>query len=255
MKKNLLTILFLLFASLNLLIAQTFQFGVNGNYNASQYLTPTIKYSGADSSYILSGGFGAGLSAAIFFDDGGYYSKKIYGIRLEGIYTKANQSYKIFPGQGSIDPDIFYQYRLKMSYIDVPVLFTLSPTHHQGLTVEAGPQISFLQNVSSQIEESRNTEPFVPFTSKEYFRPINFSFVAGAGIFYSFTEAFALIGTLRAGYSLSKLTNKGINNISVTPRRRLSLGINVQAIYKINKYDAKKNKGYKYYMKRIQKSR
>lgn len=249
------TLFFLAFLGIQQLVAQTFQFGINGNYVASQYLTPTIKYSGSDSSYVLSGGFGLGLSAAVFFDHGGYYSRRIYGIRLEGMYSRANQSYKFFPGQGAIDPNVFYQYRLKMSYIDLPVLFTFCPTHHQGLTVEAGPQLSFLQTVSTQAEESRNAEPLVPFTSKDFFKPINFSFVAGAGLYYSFTESFSIIATFRAGYTLNKLTNTGIENVSITPRKKVTLGVNVHAIYKINKYDAKKNRGYKYYMKRIQKSR
>lgn len=255
MNKILKAAIILVFSLFNGLNAQTFQFGVNGCYNASQFFSPTIKYSGVDSSYVLTGGYGFGLSAALFFDHGGYYHRRIYGIRLEGIYNRANQSYKFFPGEGSIDPDVFYQYRLQMSYIDIPLLFTLAPTHHQGLTVEVGPQISFLQSVSTKPEESRNTEPLIPFTTQDFFKPVNLSIVAGTGIFVSFTEAFALIGTIRAGYSLTKLTQSGVTNISVTPRSRLSLGVNVQAIYKINKYDAKKNKGYKYYMKRIKKSR
>lgn len=255
MSKLIQTTIIVFFSVLNGIDAQTFQFGVNANYNASQFLSPTIKYSGTDSSYILSGGYGFGASAAVFFDHGGYYHRRIYGIRLEGIYNNSNQSYKFFPGQGSIDPNVFYQYRLKMSYIDVPLLFTMAPTHHQGLTVEVGPQVSFLNSVSTKPEESRNTEPFIPFTSKDFFRPVNLSIVAGTGIFVSFTEAFAITATIRAGYSITKLTQNGVNNISVTPRNRLSLGVNVQAIYKINKYDAKKNRGYKYYMKRNRKSK
>jgi hypothetical protein len=235
--------------------AQTFQFGLNANYNASQFLTPTVKYSGTDSSYVLSGGYGFGGSFSIYFDHGGYYSRKIYGIRLEGMYSKVNQSYKIFPGEGAIDPEVYYQYRLRTSFIDVPVLFTFCPTHHQGLTVEAGPMISFLQSVNTITEEARNTVPFVPATSRDFFNPVSLSFVGGAGIYYSFTESFALTGTLRASYSLTGINKKEIKSISVTPRRRLGLGIFVQAVYKINKYDAKKNKGYKYYMKRIHKNR
>lgn len=235
--------------------AQTFQFGLNSHYSATQFLSPTVKYSGTDSSYVLSGGYGIGGSFSIYFDHGGYYSRKIYGIRLEGFYSKANQSYKIFSGQGAIDPEVYYQYRLRTSFIDVPLLFTFCPTHHQGLTVEAGPMISFLQSVNTITEDVRNTIPFVPATSKEFFNPVSLSFAGGAGIYYSFTESFALTGTLRAVYSLTRISKSNVNKISVTPSRRMSLGVYVQAVYKINKYDAKKNKGYKYYMRRINSSR
>lgn len=246
-----LPILFIFFVGS--LYSQTFQFGVNGNYLASQFFTPTMSYSASDSSYILSGGYGFGLSAAVFFDHGGYYHRKIYGIRLEGIYSRQNQSYRIFPGQGTIDPDIFYRYRLKTSYVDLPVLFAFCPTHHQGMTVEAGPQISFLNKVSTVIEEERNTQAVVPTVSKDFFRPVTFSVIGGVGIFYSFTESFALTGTIRATYSISDITRPSINRTSVSPDHKLTLGVFAQAIYKINKYDAKKNRGYKYYMKRIHK--
>lgn len=210
-----------------------------------------MSYGGGDSSYVFSGGFGLGGCASIFFDRGGYYSRKIYGIRLEGIYSRHNQSFKIFPGEGKIDPDVFYTYRLKMSYIDVPVLFTLCPTHHQGLTVEAGPQISFFQNARSTVVEEKNTIGNAPTTSKDFFKPISFSVIGGVGIYYSFTETFALTGTVRATYGVTRLTNSGILETSVSPANRLTLGVFAQAVYKINKYDAKKNRGYKYYMKRI----
>jgi hypothetical protein len=212
-----------------------------------------MSYGGADSSYVFSGGYGFGASATIFFDQGGYYSRKIYGIRLEGIYARHNQSYRIFPGEGKIDPDVFYSYRLKMSYIDVPLLFTLCPTHHQGLTLEAGPQISFFQGAQSQIKEEKNTFGSLPAASNAFFKPLAFSVIGGAGIYYSFSESFALTGTVRATYGLSNLLNSGVIQTSVSPRNRLILGVYVQAVYKINKYDAKKNKGYKYYLKRIRK--
>jgi hypothetical protein len=249
------TVFFFTLITRGLLCAQTFQFGLLGNYHASQFLTPTVKYSGKDSSYVLSNGFGFGASATIYFDHGGYYHRKIYGIRLEGMYSRANQSYKFFPGEGAIDPDVYYQYRLRTSFIDIPVLFTFCPTHHQGLTVEAGPMLSFLQSVNTITEDVRNTSAVVPLTQKGFFNPMSLSFVGGAGIHYSFTESFALTATMRATYSLTSISKEKIKSISVTPDKRLGLGVFVQAMYRINKYDAKKNRGYKYYMKRIKKSR
>jgi hypothetical protein len=232
------------------LSAQTYQFGGNESYFASQLLSSTMKYDGGDSTYVFSGGFSGGITGAFFFDHGGYYSRKIYGIRMEVNYSRLNQSYRFFPGQGIIDPEVFYKYRLRLSYIDVPLMFTFCPTHHQGLTVEAGPQISFLQSANAIAQESRNTEPLVPTIDRQNFKPTSFSFVAGAGIFYSLSETFAISGTFRAMYGLSSLIKSGTISTSATPDRRLTLGITAQAIMKINKYDAKKNRGYKYYLKR-----
>jgi hypothetical protein len=212
-----------------------------------------MSYGGSDSAYVFSGGHGFGGSVSIFFDRGGYYSRKIYGVRLEGIYSRHNQSFKIFPGEGKIDHDVFYTYRLKLSYIDVPVLFTLCPTHHQGLTVEAGPQISFFQNARTAVVEEKNTDGKAPFTSNDYFKPITYSVIGGVGIYYSFTENFALTGTVRATYGINNISKSGIIETSASPANRFTLGVFVQALYKINKYDAKKNRGYKYYIKRIRK--
>jgi hypothetical protein len=245
----------LLFFVLNsfLLSGQTFHLGGNVSYFASQLLSKTMAYGGGDSTYVFSGGYGGGFTGAFYVDHGGYYSRKIYGVKAEMNYTRVNQSYRFFPGQGIIDPDVYYKYRLRMSYIDVPVMFTFCPTHHQGLTVEAGPQISFLQSVNTIAEESRNAQPFVPTVNKQFFNPVSYGFVAGAGIFYSLSETFAITGTFRAMYGLSNLNRTGTASTSATPDRRVSLGISAQAVYKINKYDAKKNRGYKYYLKRARK--
>jgi hypothetical protein len=246
------SILFSLFLFVNLFVqSQTFHLGGNASYFASQLFSKTMKYGGGDSTYVFSGGYGGGFTGAFYFDHGGYYSRKIYGVKLEVNYSRVNQSYRFFPGQGIIDPEVFYKYRLRMAYLDVPLMFTLCPTHHQGLTVEAGPLISFLQSANSIAEESRNTSPMVPVVTKDYFKPTTFSVVAGAGLFYSLSETIAITATFRAMYGLSSLIRSGTASTSASPERRVSLGISAQLVYKINKYDAKKNRGYKYYMKRV----
>lgn len=230
--------------------AQMYQFGGNVSYFASQLLSKTMRYDGGDSAYVLTGGKSAGLTAALYFDKGGYYSKKVYGLKLETNFCQVEQSYQFFPGQGIIDPDVFYRYRIKLSYIDIPLMFTMCPTHHQGLTFEVGPQISFLNKASAAIEEYKNTSPVLPVVNTQTFNPTTFSIVAGAGLYYSFAETFALTTTFRALYGVSSLIQSGRTSTSVSPDKRLSLGITAQFVYKINKYDAQKNRGYKYYARK-----
>ncbi len=249
--KTYICLVFLVFGKIA--FGQTFHFGGNVSYYASQLLAKTIKYDGGDSTYVFSGGYGGGLTGALYFDHGGYYSRKIYGIKIETNYSRVNQSYRFFPGQGIIDPNAFFKYRLRLAYIDIPLLFSFCPTHHQGLTVEAGPQISFLQSVNTIAGESRNAIPLVPGVNKQYFKPVTYSFVAGAGLFYSLSETFAFSATFRAMYGFTSLIKPETSSTSATPDKRISLGITAQAIFKINKYDAKKNRGYKYYLKRARK--
>jgi hypothetical protein len=151
-----------------------YQLGGNVSYFASQLLSNTMRYDGGDSTYVFTGGKSAGLIAALYFDKGGYYSKKVYGIKLETNFCQVDQSYKFFPGQGIIDPDVFYRYRIKLSYIDIPLLFTMCPTHHQGLTFEVGPQISFLNKAKAVLEEYKNTSPIIPVVNTHTFNPITF---------------------------------------------------------------------------------
>ncbi len=230
--------------------AQMYQLGGNVSYFASQLLSNTMRYDGGDSTYVFTGGKSAGLIAALYFDKGGYYSKKVYGIKLETNFCQVDQSYKFFPGQGIIDPDVFYRYRIKLSYIDIPLLFTMCPTHHQGLTFEVGPQISFLNKAKAVLEEYKNTSPIIPVVNTHTFNPITFGIVAGAGLYYSFTENLALTTTFRALYGVSSLIKSGHSSTSISPDKRLSLGITAQFVYKINKYDAQKNRGYKYYARK-----
>lgn len=230
--------------------AQMYQLGGNVSYFASQLLSKTMRYDGGDSTYVFTGGKSAGLTAALYFDKGGYYSKKVYGIKLESNFCQVDQSYKFFPGQGIIDPNVFYRYRIKLSYIDIPLMFTMCPTHHQGLTFEVGPQISFLNKASAVLEEYKNTSPVIPVVNTHTFNPTTFSIVAGAGLYYSFTETFALTTTFRALYGVSSLIKSGHSSTSISPDKRVSLGITAQLVYKINKYDAQKNRGYKYYARK-----
>jgi hypothetical protein len=201
----------------------------------------------------MTGGYGAGLTGAFYFDYGGYYYRKIYGIKAEVNYSRHSQTYQVFANEGPVSPDIFYKYKARLSFIDVPVMFNFCPTHHQGFTVECGPQVSFLQSANIRSGESTIINPDYPSIKKSDFRPVTFSAVLGGGCFYSFTERFALVATLRTGYTFTDLarSTEGINKF--LPTTRFWAGAYIQAVYKINKYGSNKNRGYQYYLKRMKK--
>jgi hypothetical protein len=228
---------------------QTFHLGGNVSYYASYLLNKSVSFNNPDSTYVFSGGYSGGLSGIVYFDRGGYYSRTIYGVNLEVNYSRVNQSFKVFPTENVANPDKFYQFRYRLGYVDIPLLFISCPSHHQGFTFEIGPQISFLTNSDLKLEESRvQPTPIIAF-SNDQFRKISLSGVIGVGCYYSFTEKFALVGSFRAGYGFSDLTIKQPNQQNYNPTHRLWGGITVHAYYKINKYDSKKNRGYQYYIK------
>src|SRR5690606_29791795 len=112
--------------------AQTFQAGGGLSGFASYLFRETISFSPSDTQYVFSGGYGGGLMAAFYFDHGGYYHRRIYGIKAEANYATHNQSVKIYPGPGPAHRDSFYMYQTRLRFIDVPLMFSFCPTHHNG---------------------------------------------------------------------------------------------------------------------------
>jgi len=233
--------------------AQTFHVGVNVSYGINYLLNKNIPFEGQDTVYVFSKGSGLGIQGAYYFDFGGYYYRKMFGIKTEVNWANVNQSYKVFPGSGPANPNTFYQYEAKLKYIDVPLMFTFCPTHHQGFTLDVGPQISFLQSARVIPEESRIQNPLYPNLDKGDFQNITYSAVLGMGCFYNFTESFALQGSFRFGYGFSDLTKATSQIPQYQPTHRAWFGSSLQAIYKFNKYTSSRNRGYKYYAKRLRK--
>jgi len=248
-KRFLKTLFFSLFFSS--LCGQTVHLGGNINGSLCYLFNKAIKFVGDDSIYVLSTGYGAGVSGAFYFDYGGYYYRKIYGIKAEVNTSRHTQTYKVFTGPGAVNPNRYYKYKTRLSFIDIPLMFNFCPTHHQGFTVECGPQISFLTNADVKPMQSPVIPTSYPVLTKGDFRQTTFSAVLGAGLFYSFTERFALVGTFRVGYTFTDLTRRQEGISPYNPTTRFYGGAFIQAVYKINKYASSKNRGYKYYMKRI----
>jgi hypothetical protein len=245
-----LTISFLLSLQIN---AQTVHIGGGFTYYNHFLLNKEIKFEGNDSVYVYTTNLGGGIMAAAYFDPGAYYFRKLYGIKAELQFSRAAQTYKVYPGNGLANFNYYYKFRTQASYLDVPLLFNFCNTHHQGFTLDVGPQISFLQNVKVRAEESTVGERDIPQLTRQDFKPILFSAVIGAGCFYNFSEQFAMIGTFRMGYSLSDMRVRldGVENY--TPTRRFWSGAVVMGIWKFAKYYSKKNRGYQHYKRQLSK--
>jgi len=243
------SIILFIAVNLNSYTAQTFHVGVNGSYFTSYLFNKSISTTAADTEYVFTGSASFGLTSAFYFDFGGYYHRKIYGIKLEMIYANHNQNMRVFPGSGAADPNIFYKYKIKLNFVDIPLLFTVCPTHHQGVSFEIGPQISFLQNVNVKLSETKVEAPPIPTLTRSNFQNVSFSGVIGLGLFYSFSEKIALSTIVRGGYGITDLTRRTSVDKVYYPTFRFWTGINFQLLYKINKYDSKRNRGYKYYLK------
>ncbi len=253
MKKTLLFLLFIIGLLSFRAEAQTFHFGANGSYGINYLLNANIDFEGQDTVYVFSTGRSAGLSAAFYFDFGGYYYRKMYGVKTELNFSTVNQAYKVFPGGGPANPNVFYQYKARLSYIDVPLLFNFCPTHHQGFTLDVGPQVSFLRNAMMVPEESRVSNPLYPNLDKSDFRSTIFSAVLGIGCFYNFTERFAMVSTFRMGYSFSDVMLNSDQIQHYAPTHRAWAHATLSAVYKFNKYYSDRNRGYKYYVKKLKK--
>jgi hypothetical protein len=231
--------------------AQTFHYGSSSAFFSSFLFNDEVRFAPADTEYVFSYGFAQGIMGAFYFDQGGYYSRKILGFKTEINFSRHNQIIKIYPTEDKPNTDRFYSYRTRLSFIDIPLMFSFCPSHHQGLTLELGPMLSFLQSASVKPLESIVLNPQIPMLSKSDFNPVSLSGVLGIGIFYSFTEKFALCATFRGAYGFGDIRKPPASTLSYNPTTRFFWGIAAQAVFKFNQYDTKRNKGYKYYLKHI----
>jgi len=248
--KRIATIVLILIASL--LKAQTYHYGTSSAFFSTFLFNNNVRFAPADTEYVFSYGFAQGIMGAFYFDYGGYYSRKIYGLKSEINFSRHNQMIRVYPTEDKPNSERFYTYKTRLSFIDVPLLFSFCPSHHQGLTLELGPMVSFLQSANVKPLESSVLNPQIPSLSKSDFNPVSLSGVLGIGIFYSFTEKFALCATFRGAYGFGDIRRAPLNNAAYNPTTRFFWGIAAQAVFKINQYDTKRNKGYKYYLKHIQ---
>jgi len=249
-----LSVCLILFALSELLHGQTVHLGINYSLNSTYLLNKSVSFTPDDTSYAYTGGRGGGFGGTFYFDDGGMYHHRLYGIRVETNLIMHGQVLKIFPGKGPADMDSFYSYKTSLRYTDIPLLFVFCPSHHQGFTLELGPQISFFRGGMINAEETRIQDVSkiqIPDFQKEVYRKTSYSVLLGLGLFYNVSERLAFTASLRTGIGLMDLRIKQAGEIFYHPTRRFWWGLNLQGAYKINKYYAKRNRGSDYYLRKM----
>jgi hypothetical protein len=237
-------------------IGQTVHLGLNYSINSTYLLNKSMSFTADDTSYVYTGGRGGGFSGSFYFDDGGMYHQRLYGIRIESNFIRHGQVLKIFPGKGPADPDSFYSYKTSLQFTDIPLLFVLCPSHHQGFTLELGPQISFLRGGMVNLKETTVRDPakvLVPQFNQANYRKITYSIVFGLGLFYNVTERLAFTASFRSGIGFSDTRQRQPTDFQYFPTRRFWWGLNLQGVYKFNRYYARKNRGSDYYLRKMRK--
>jgi hypothetical protein len=223
--------------------SQTLHLGGSAGVNNSYLLNKDISLGSSDTDYVLTAGYQYSAFASFFFDQGGYYSKRLYGIKTGFEYAYHNQTFDVFkPSLGPGIPREYYRYKLKLSFVDIPLLFNTSTSHHQGFYGEFGPVLSFQQGQSYQIIESNMSEVFKPDLSQYDFKKVTVNLVIGLGVMFNVTEKFAYFGSFRFGHSLMPNAIQLNGAINSASHYRAWGGIIFGAVYKINKYDAKKHR-------------
>jgi hypothetical protein len=238
----------------NILLSQTVHLGLNYAINSTYLLTGSASFTSSDTAYAYTGGRGGGFSGTLYFDDGGMYHKRIYGIKLETNFMLHAQVLKIYPGDGPADIDSFYAYKTSLKYTDIPLMFVFCPSHHQGFTLEIGPQISFFRGGNLREREITVRDPSkvsIPVYSNAIYRKQTFSALLGLGLMYNVTENLTFCATFRTGIGLGDLGKQIVSGSIHQPVRRFWWGLNLQGAYKINKYYAKRNRGSAYYLRKM----
>lgn len=235
--------------------SQTIHIGGDYSILATYLLNKNVTFNGDDSIYKHTIGQSAGITGAFYFHHGGYYHERIYGIKSGIAFSSQNQIFKVFPGQGLPNANVFYSFKTQLKYLDIPLLFSFCPNHHQGFVFELGPQLSFLQdakNIAREYSpEKADYSGSIPLSSKSQYNDMVVSGLLGLGLFYNVSEKVALAGVFRIIAGLTDAMKNPAGLSDYAPTRKFAWGLNVQAYYKFNSYFARKNMGSDYYIKKM----
>ena len=226
--------------------AQTVHFGGSAGINNSYFLNKAISYGSTDTDYVITAGYHFSAFSAFYLDNGGYYSKRMYGIKTGIEYSFHNQTFDVFkPSLGPGIPREYYRYKLKLTFIDVPLLFSTTTSHHQGFYGEFGPVLSFQQGQTTEVLVNKTTDNLMPDISQYDFNAVTLNLVLGLGVMFNQSERFAYYGSFRFGHSLIPNAIQLSGARSTVAHYRAWGGIIFGAVYKINKYDAKQRKRFR----------
>lgn len=173
--------------------AQKTKFGIKGGMNIANQV-----FSG-DGAPVPSSIVGVNVGAFVEVK----IAPKLF-LQPEVLFSSQGSSFKISLTDFGLDEDV--EATFKLSYINVPVLFKYYAA--EKFSLEAGPQIGFLQNSKAEVKVSgqSNSE-----NTNSEFKTVDFGFNLGAG--YDFTKQLSAGVRYNLGLSNIAKTDSGDNTV------------------------------------------
>jgi hypothetical protein len=214
--------------------------GINASYGNTTIYNPALDWASRDTIQYFTWSGQAGITGTYFFKGLEYYHKRIYGIRFNVNYSSHAQERENYFSSPIDESRTVNRQRTVLRYLDIPLMFTFSRSHNQGLYVEVGPQLSILLDAKN-IKKSGDFN--IENIDKTWYAKTTFCGILGIGTFYSLSEKIAFNAGFRGGYCFQDIALIKEPRLQDSPTRRFWLGFNGAVYYKINKYAAKKNRG------------
>jgi len=197
-----LPLIFLFLTSFLCASAQTeddsFSLGIIGGVSTTWLINKNTFNAGEEVNVNTTFGGNLGISGLYSFNNAA-------GVYLALLYSGHNQSYR-----GEIIPEISFENKIKLIYLDMPVLFRLQSK--KGSYFELGPQLSILmsakENFTSSPNSGLNREDYKNKDFRENFDNTNISAVLGFGFDFDASEVIMVSTGLRFGYSFTDVTKE-----------------------------------------------
>lgn len=177
--------------------AQDFRLGLGGGIYTTWLANTNVSDAGDELDFAVTFGGAAGL-------EGIYSFSEKAGVSIGFISSGHNQKYtgETSVGSSTITNDI----KLKMRYLDIPVLFRL--TSSGGTYFELGPQLGILTSAKQDYENSTGADGYEDRDVKSTLNGSNIAAILGFGVDIDASENLIVSVGLRLGYGLNDVTKE-----------------------------------------------
>ena len=177
--------------------AQDFRLGLGGGINTTWLANTNVSDAGDELDFAVTFGGSVGL-------EGIYSFSEKAGVSIGFLSSGHNQKYEGEISSGTTTET--WESKLKMRYLDIPILFRL--TSASGTYFELGPQIGIL---TSAKEDGENSSGLVNYEDRDVKGSLNGTNVAailGFGVDIEASENIIVTAGLRLGYGFTDVTKE-----------------------------------------------
>lgn len=177
--------------------AQDFRLGLGGGINTTWLANKNVSDAGDELDFAVTFGGSVGVEAIYSF------SEKA-GLSVGFLSSGHNQKY-----EGEFDAGlttVTYESKLKMRYLDIPILFRL--TSASGTYFELGPQIGILTSAKEDAENSTGVGNYEDRDVKGTLNGTNVAAILGFGVDIDASENVIVTAGLRLGYGFTDVTKE-----------------------------------------------